>query len=1204
MAGLFVRSMGTAISKTACVIPWTNFVVRPDGSAHFCCDVLPNLKVQGRPGNLSRDSLDDLWNADELVQVRSAMARGEKPASCSACWKQEAKGGVSRRLLINPVYRNLGGGLAVEKLSNEGAATGYRLERRPDWFVFELGNVCNLKCRSCNPLSSSRVAADRIQVAWTGQAPAAGGSGPAWFKQIDKLAEMIAGAGHETAMLSLMGGEPFLIDHTWQLLDELVARGVAPSIYVGLSTNGQQRNARLEGLAPHFRGFNVSVSIDGYGKLNDYLRHGADWPKLVGNLDWLRAIPNVDVAIVPTLQNCNVLDMPALLRFVDALDLPLAYNALTEPARLRPANLPPTVRLIAVRRLRAYLDAECKPVNRGVVRAYCEIIEEPGDAFDPDLFAEFATFTNDLDADRGESLREAAPELVSLIRAAGVEWPHDRRHVAPEAVRSTFDPADLLQRVNRTVSPLDVIFTTGDAVRTNWYFQSAADQLAEIDARLREHDHPGLAGSRAVADYASHYGRMTRVLRAALPHAAVYACDIDPGAVRYCAEELGAFPIVTGWHPDEEPLPSDLDAIVCISLLTHTTLEHWRRTLRAWARMLRPGGAVAFTYLSEQHLAPWLAGELEHYGSYQPEARAAVADSLRDDGFGFAPLTAMYGDEPSYGIAFATADVVRREVAAAGLEVIAMPGDANRQFAQDLVLARRPSGPAAVVPERPVVQHDVSVVALYDPRCYAPDVPAEGDHGESTWAKLTAADSSGALPTELGFGDPRVAELREAQAALARDHGIDAFCYLYPWSAAGPRWDAPFRDLVASGRPNFPFCIMIAAENGAMIDPASAGGIFGGFADALGDERYVRVDGRPFLVVRDLLSLTEARVVAARWRSAAAERGIAALHLCAVRPAYAASPQDVGFDSFLDAPAPAGDLTAAAAAALVMPPPADRYFQRVTCRRDAADPRAAELYELHLYSTIDATRRRGEKLVFVDAWNDWTRGCYLEPDDRDGRAALLATRRAARGPASGLVLLRRLRDALGDVGAPASAALGELEHVVSIHERTRDRLLASVEAALGYGRPPVEMPLRAVPVPSRQLPPSDGHAHVDYVAGSEGAALAGHEAIVLRGNELRVMGWAHAGDYAPATVEIFLALEAADASNDRIFRAGTRLARPDVVAAFPDFPANCGFEVVADVDGLAPGTYRVAIVQRTPDATYRDASAVIVERERTSCSNG
>src|SRR5260370_26202993 len=73
----------------------------------------------------------------------------------------------------------MGGTLAVEALAQEGAARGYRLERRPEWFIVELGNVCNLKCRSCSPLFSSRIAADPVHVAWTtnGQ-PAASSPSP------------------------------------------------------------------------------------------------------------------------------------------------------------------------------------------------------------------------------------------------------------------------------------------------------------------------------------------------------------------------------------------------------------------------------------------------------------------------------------------------------------------------------------------------------------------------------------------------------------------------------------------------------------------------------------------------------------------------------------------------------------------------------------------------------------------------------------------------------------------------------------------------------------------------------------------------------------------------------------------------------------------------------------------------------------------
>jgi hypothetical protein len=155
-------------------------------------------------------------------------------------------------------------------------------------------------------------------------------------------------------------------------------------------------------------------------------------------------VANVDVSAIPTLQNSNVLDMVTLLRFLDEQELRVAYNVLTWPARLAPTNLPRSVRDIAAERLRGYLDGECKPVNVAVVRGYCEVLEEMGDEFDAGLFHEFMTFTNDLDASRGENLREAAPELVALIRGAGIEWSDERRHVPLGAAQSPLRQAEVL----------------------------------------------------------------------------------------------------------------------------------------------------------------------------------------------------------------------------------------------------------------------------------------------------------------------------------------------------------------------------------------------------------------------------------------------------------------------------------------------------------------------------------------------------------------------------------------------------------------------------------------------------------------------------------------------------------------------------------------------------------------------------------------
>jgi hypothetical protein len=399
----------------------------------------------------------------------------------------------------------------------------------------------------------------------------------------------------------------------------------------------------------------------------------------------------------------------------------------------------------------------------------------------------------------------------------------------------------------------------------------------------------------------------------------------------------------------------------------------------------------------------------------------------------------------------------------------------------------------------------------------------------------------------------------------------------------------------------------MVAPDGEPISTAAAERLLDDIGTGLSDSRYLCIEGRRLLVVREVARLVNPRATAARWRATAASRGLGDLHLCAVESTFADSPEDIGFDSFLQAPESAGDHAEMVARALARPWPAHRFFRSVECRRDTVDMHAGEFYEHWLRSAFDATRRRGESLVFVDSWNDWLRGRYLEPDDRDGHAALLATRRATRGPASGLVLLRQLRDALGEVGGAAAVVLEELEQVLALHEHTRDRLLASVEAALGRSHAMRREALRWAPVKSWHLPPSSGRFALDRVGTNRGAELHGRqEPIPLNGDEVHLQGWAHTETCTPLEVDLFLALESLESSagtGDRIFPIPQRVARPDLVAAFPGYPPNCGFDTVVKLVDLPPGTYGIVILQRTPDATYRDATGVTVKRDGAPCSS-
>lgn len=530
-------------SQTACIVPWRTIVGLPNGKVLPCCYARQPV------GSLYEGTLEDIWNSDEIVALRAALGRGERPATCDECWELERAGAASPRMLANGGREQMEPG-ALARLVAEGPATGHRARRPPDTYILYVGNLCNLKCRSCGEETSSRIASDPVHRAWSSGyigpqwhedrlelarsrsrgatydglepdgeglraagaasialAPAdsrlvglalrcasaapcrlrvlAGGEevaaltlrcageveeldldldGPgdlrllfapaaplqvaalelrraperrrlaivpagqaAWFRDVEAVVAMLA-RNPGDAMIFLLGGEPFLIDEVWRVIDELIARGLAGRLTLMLSTNGTIRRPDLARVAPAFRGVVLSVSIDGYGPMFEYLRHGARWDDLLATLAWLRTVPNVNLVALPTVQNYNVLDLVRLFGFLDAQRLPFSQQLLTRPERLSILNLPPPVRRAAAARLRDYLATACRPAQRRVVRTYVDVLERAGDAFDEKLFREFMLFTNDLDATRKQRLADVAPDLAELIHGSGVRWSDDRRY--------------------------------------------------------------------------------------------------------------------------------------------------------------------------------------------------------------------------------------------------------------------------------------------------------------------------------------------------------------------------------------------------------------------------------------------------------------------------------------------------------------------------------------------------------------------------------------------------------------------------------------------------------------------------------------------------------------------------------------------------------------------------------------------------------
>jgi lipopolysaccharide biosynthesis protein len=305
------------------------------------------------------------------------------------------------------------------------------------------------------------------------------------------------------------------------------------------------------------------------------------------------------------------------------------------------------------------------------------------------------------------------------------------------------------------------------------------------------------------------------------------------------------------------------------------------------------------------------------------------------------------------------------------------------------------------------------------------------------------------LPGELGFYDLRLPEVRAAQAKLASDYGIDAFCYYHYWFGGQRLLERPFEEVLHSGEPDFPFCLAWANENWTRSWDGRSRSVLieqdysrneaehaRWLVQAFKDERYVRVDGKPLFLIYRASHLPDARRTTQLLRREAKAAGIGDLYLCRVESFdnERGEPERMGFDAAVEF---APDWTVldesrwsvgarylrralrtrrssarihsyedVARRMMSKPVPGYTRFPCVTpgwdnsARRehdpvilDGNTPAMYKRWVQHASSTAPCTDG-GDSLVFVNAWNEWAEGAHLEPCERWQRSFLEAHRDA------------------------------------------------------------------------------------------------------------------------------------------------------------------------------------------------------------------
>jgi hypothetical protein len=217
---------------------------------------------------------------------------------------------------------------------------------------------------------------------------------------------------------------------------------------------------------------------------------------------------------------------------------------------------------------------------------------------------------------------------------------------------------------------------------------------------------------------------------------------------------------------------------------------------------------------------------------------------------------------------------------------------------------------------------DVRSIAFYLPQYHpVPENDSWWGEGFTEWtsvrpaAPLFPGHYQPHVPADLGYYDLRDPGVRAAQADLAGRYGIDAFCYYHYWFGGRRLLERPFDEVLASGEPNFPFCLCWANEPWTRTWDGSRNSILidqqyseedderhiDWLIEAFRDERYLRVDGKPLFLVYRAGELPDAARTTHLWRERAARAGLPGLFLCRVESHYERSdPRVLGFDASVE----------------------------------------------------------------------------------------------------------------------------------------------------------------------------------------------------------------------------------------------------------------------------------------------------------------
>jgi hypothetical protein len=283
--------------ESLCLAPWTHTYLSPQTERRMCCasrepaqNFEQYIDTEAGTGRYLPITLEQHWNSDHMRSVRRRMLDGETLPECDVC---------NNKLLNTSVYRDYFWHLFQHKLEEVYASTnedGYTTMQPVSW-DYRFSNLCNFKCRTCGDMLSSAWESEQRQhnmIDWHN--PKNNWMQPDIRKQITQFQDSQiesefsdAVEQHRVEEIYWVGGEPLMYEQHWRYMQRIIELGDGHRVYARYNTNLSRVDYRgvnlYSHILDHVRDWQICASIDGTGKIGEYIRTGLDWSTFRKNFE-------------------------------------------------------------------------------------------------------------------------------------------------------------------------------------------------------------------------------------------------------------------------------------------------------------------------------------------------------------------------------------------------------------------------------------------------------------------------------------------------------------------------------------------------------------------------------------------------------------------------------------------------------------------------------------------------------------------------------------------------------------------------------------------------------------------------------------------------------------------------------------------------------------------------------------------------------